>query len=112
MTAVLIVEDDTPALRLLGWGLIDAGFQVGAASSADDACARLETFAAQVVVFNTLALSPEGRRAAFAQLRAAAPHIKIIDLRPDGSPDSGADACVASPVKVSEVVAQINAWVS
>ncbi|HZP58291.1 MAG TPA: response regulator [Dehalococcoidia bacterium] len=110
MVAVLLIESEAPVLRLMGWGLMEEGFQVRAVPSPEEAISVLESYQPDFIVFNT-PLPTEACRRAVESLRARTPRAKILDVSPspDGNArDTGADGYIDYPPRVEDVVAFIR----
>ena len=56
-------------LRLMGWALLEAGFEVASESSIDGAVERTERLTPEVIVFNT-SVPPEAKARCIQVLRA------------------------------------------
>jgi DNA-binding response OmpR family regulator len=110
MASVLVIENDVPAMRLMTWGLMEEGLEVGMAH-VPDAVERLRERAPDIIVFNTLKRTDEKARLV-REFRAVAPLARIIDVseRAEGDiSDIGADAQLTLPLKISELVETIEA---
>jgi DNA-binding response OmpR family regulator len=103
---VLIIEEDSPRVRLLGWALDqETDYQVLIAPSAD----RMSTVAVRprFIVFNTH-MAVRDKRLWIQALRYLVPGVAVIDLHEPAVDDdrdgSGADAYLAKPYHVSSLV--------
>jgi DNA-binding response OmpR family regulator len=104
MSTVLVIENDVPALRLMAWGLMEEGFEVGMAH-VPDALARVRTKPPDVIVFNTLAPA-EQKAALIKEFRQTAPTVRIVDV--SDSDGAGADVRVPLPIRVDVIVDAIR----
>jgi DNA-binding response OmpR family regulator len=104
MATVLVIENDVPALRLMAWGLMEEGFEVGMAH-VPDALDRVRAKPPDFIVFNTLA--PAAQKAALIEnFRTSSPSVRIIDV--SDSDTAGADAHAALPIRVEAIVDAIK----
>ncbi len=108
---ILLIENDVPRLRLMGWGLIEEGFDVVVARSADEAIGRIESLGPAVIIFNTT-LDVESKRACVLELRRKSPDVRIIDVSDDPDVSAGADALLIEPVTIADLAKQIHAWMA
>jgi CheY-like chemotaxis protein len=109
MPTVLVVENDVPAMRLMAWGLMEAGYEV-AVAHVPEAPTHLANRNPDVIVFNTLKRSDE-KAQLVARFRALAPGAAIIDIAVPSDDDAGppfADAHLTTPLQLSELVATIE----
>ncbi len=104
MSTVLVIENDVPALRLMAWGLMEEGFEVGMAH-VPEALERVRAKAPDFIVFNTLAPA-EQKAALIEEFRQSSPSVRIIDV--SDSDTAGADAHVALPIRVDAIVNAIK----
>jgi DNA-binding response OmpR family regulator len=109
MPSVLVIENDLPAMRLMAWGLMEEGIEVGVAH-VPEAAARLRARPPDVIVFNTLKRTGE-KAALVREFRAIAPDSRIIDVSEQtaGSDrDVGADEHLTLPVRIMDLVSAIR----
>ena len=110
MPSVLVIENDVPAMRLMAWGLMEEGMEVGMAH-VPEATDRLRERAPDIIVFNTLKRTDEKARLV-REFRALAPRARIIDVSEQAEgdvSDIGADAQLTVPLKISQLVDTITA---
>ena len=105
MATVLIIERDNRAMRLLAWGLREAGHNVVTSVGADELVIgdRLEP---DVIVFNT-GMPMDVKRLWVSSLRYIVPDVDVIDLSPTGhipTYDTGADGYLEMPYRVNALV--------
>jgi two-component system phosphate regulon response regulator PhoB len=79
MASILLIEDESALQRLLSWVLLNAGFEVSVAKTADDAIARLGDYSPDVIVFNT-EMDDEAKNSVISKLRALSPGARILDV--------------------------------
>lgn len=107
---VLIIEFAPHELRLMGWALLEAGFEVASASSIDDAIERTERLRPRVIVFNT-AVPPEAKSRCIQVLRAINGPSRLINVyepAPGHGPDIPADAYLAKPFNAQDLVGTVR----
>ncbi len=99
MTAILLVEDDVPLIRLAAWFLTEAGFEVRTATlgAADAELGRADSPA--IIVSNTDAVGEE-KQSRFTTWKALQPGVRIVDLDPTGGsqPIPMADESLVLPI--------------
>ena len=105
MSTVLIIERDNRAMRLLAWGMREAGHFVVTSVGADELVIgnRLEP---DVIVFNT-GMPMDVKRLWVSSLRYIVPDVDVIDLSPTGhipTYDTGADGYLEAPYRVDALV--------
>ncbi len=116
---ILVVDDDASHVECVRVALEAQGHQVQVARDGSEALARLETETLDIVILDVIM----PRRTGFAVLGR-------IRRRPDGSPrvliasgndapryreyatSQGADAFLAKPFELSELIATIDGWLS
>src|SRR5438045_4470615 len=94
MAMVLIIEFEPHELRLMGWALLEAGFEVASESSIDGAVERTERLTPEVIVFNT-SVPPEAKARCIQVLRAINASSRVINVYAQvlgQGPDIPADA--------------------
>jgi DNA-binding response OmpR family regulator len=91
---VLLIEDETPRLRLIAWFLADSGHEVALRPVPVQSPAEIPARAPNVIVLNT-GLDPGDKQHAVTLLRSAAPGVPVIDLT-----DAAYPACTASGADV------------
>ena len=109
MPTVLVVENDVPAMRLMAWGLMEAGYEV-AVAHVPEAPTHLEYRGPDVIVFNTLKRSEE-KAQLVARFRELSPASKVIDVAVASDDDPGppfADAHLTMPLSLSVLVSEIE----
>jgi CheY-like chemotaxis protein len=109
MPTVLVVENDVPAMRLMAWGLMEAGFEV-AVAHVPEALDHLTTRRPDLIVFNTLKRTDEKARLV-AQFRGLSPASKIVDVSAESDGDSAppfADAHLTVPLQLAVLVDTLN----
>jgi DNA-binding response OmpR family regulator len=107
---VLIIEFEPHELRLMGWALLEAGFEVASASSIDGAVERTERLRPEVIVFNT-SVPPEAKARCIQVLRAINAASRVINVYAPVSgqgPDIPADAYLEKPFGAQELVGTIR----
>ena len=114
MTRLLLVEDDEPLLRRMSWILLEAGYQVAAASPFDDLPYLARSHSTQIVIFNTDVAGAKKREHIVA-LRDACRGILILDIHTlsqgDGdSSHAGGDACLHKPFDADSLIEIVNDW--
>ena len=93
MKRVLVIEDKLPRLKLLAWGLGDAGYQVTVAQTIGQAFELLQTADVEAIVINTD--SPiDAKAQAIERMRELEPGVRVVDISETDKHDTGADACV------------------
>ena len=105
MATVLIIERDNKAMRLLAWGMREAGHHVVTSVGADELVAgdRLQP---DVIVFNT-GMAVDVKRLWVSSLRYIVPQVDVIDLCTTGdisTYDTGADGYLEAPYRVDALV--------
>jgi DNA-binding response OmpR family regulator len=114
MTKVLIVEPDTPLMRVLGWILADAGFEVVGQHDFGEALRALPEVQPDVTVLNGGdALTDDERGDRIAALRTRWPRGRVIDLTHLGSARDTrsptlADVTLTKPFHAESLVAAIH----
>lgn len=108
---LLLVENDIPAMRLMGWALVEEGFEVSAVQPAD-VVVRLSSDQdpPDCVVFNTMKSAQEKAKI-IADIRALNPAARVIDVTESPSEesyDTGADAYLGLPLQARELVKMIQ----
>ena len=109
MPTVLVIENDVPAMRLMAWGLMEAGFEV-AVAHVPEAHDHLANKRPDVIVFNTLKRNDEKARLV-ATFRELSPATRIIDLSAEsdgGTQPVFADVHLTIPVSLGELVKTLN----
>ena len=108
MPSVLVIENDLPAMRLMAWGLMEEGIEVGVAH-VPEAGERLRARPPDIIVFNTLKRTAE-KAQLVREFRAISPGSRIIDVSETSEGDSevGADAQLTLPVKIDDLVSAIQ----
>src|SRR6266568_1990978 len=110
MAMVLIIEFEPHELRLMGWTLLEAGFEVASASSIDGAVERTERLRPAVIVFNT-SVPPEAKARCIQVLRAVNAASRVINVYEPVTgqgPDIPADAYLEKPFVAQELIATIR----
>ena len=105
MATVLIIERDNKAMRLLAWGMREAGHHVVTSAGADELLAG-ERFEPDVIVFNT-GMPMDVKRLWVSSLRYIVSDVDVIDLSPTGhipTYDTGADGYLEEPYRVDALV--------
>jgi CheY-like chemotaxis protein len=77
--SILLIEDEAALQRLISWFLLDEGYEVSVTDGAETALKRLEHFAPDVIVYNTI-MEEEPKREAMAKMRQLAPSSRILDV--------------------------------
>jgi CheY-like chemotaxis protein len=108
MPTVLVVENDEPAVRLMAWGLMEAGYEV-AVAHVPEAATHLTSRQPDIIVFNTLKRDDE-KAQLVAAFRELSPGSKVIDVAvPHGEAGPAfADVHLTVPLRVDELVAAIK----
>lgn len=114
-TKILVVEDEESIRRFITLNLNVAGFQVGEASSGEDALGLLKFFAPQVVILDIM-LPGIGGLEVCQHIREFAPETIVIMLTAKGQDtdkilglDFGADDYMVKPFNPLELIARIKA---
>ncbi|KUO73314.1 MAG: two-component system response regulator [Desulfosporosinus sp. BRH_c37] len=112
---ILVVEDEESIRRFITLNLNVAGFQVGEASSGEDALGLLKSFAPQVVVLDIMLPGISGLEVC-QHIREFAPETIVIMLTAKGQDtdkilglDFGADDYMVKPFNPLELIARIKA---
>jgi len=79
MPSLLLIEDEAALQRLLSWLLLDAGYEVSVAASAEDGIDRLSSYQPDAIIFNTT-IDDDAKRAAMVVMRDRAPAARILDV--------------------------------
>ena len=106
MANVLIIERDNQAMRLLAWGMQDAGHTV-VVSAGPDELVLGDRVQPDVIVFNT-GMAMDIKRLWVRSLRYMVPNVDVIDLRPAGDEsayNTGSDGYLEPPYGVDQTVA-------
>jgi CheY-like chemotaxis protein len=108
MPSVLVIENDLPAMRLMAWGLMEEGIEVGV-THVPEATERLRARPPDVIVFNTLKRTAE-KAELVRGFRQISPASRIIDVSEtgDGDSDVGADAQLTLPLQIVDLVSAIK----
>jgi DNA-binding response OmpR family regulator len=109
MATVLVVENDVPAMRLMAWGLMEAGFEV-AVAHVPEASEHLLNRRPDFVVFNTLKRTEE-KAQLVARFRELSPTSRIVDVAAASvgeTRSTGADAHLTVPIQIAELVQTLN----
>jgi two-component system KDP operon response regulator KdpE len=111
---VLIVEDDNSLRRILRTTLAAQGFDVGEASTGEEAMTRLRMVNYEVVLLD-MNMPGMGGNETCLQLRRSYPRLPILILTVRDSEDdkvhalnSGADDYITKPFQMRELTARIN----
>ena len=110
MAMVLIIEFEPHELRLMGWALLEAAFEVASESSIDGAVERTEKLRPDVIVFNT-SVPPEAKARCIHVLRAINAQSRVINVYnpvPGQGPDIPADAYLEKPFNADDLVSTIR----
>lgn len=104
---LVVVEDDSPALRLLAWGLQEEGYVVEVCLLDNAAgCIREMAEKPAVALLNMTANIDDKRRCVATLRDAGAPW--VIDLCAVSGEDCGADASVETPYRLTSIVEAIK----
>jgi len=109
MPTVLVVENDVPAMLLMAWGLMEAGFEV-AVAHVPEAFDHLSNRRPDFIVFNTLKRNEEKAKLV-TEFRSLAPATKIVDVAdPSGGEPAPtfADAHLTVPLQLPELIRTLN----
>jgi len=110
VAAVLLIEDETPIVRLMAWYLIDAGFEVSKVARPDDAGRHLRSHAA-VIVFNT-GMPVAERRHWIQAWHQQSPDSRVLDVSETDAmhrlPDIGADGSLRLPFLAETFVDMVS----
>ena len=112
---ILVVEDEESIRRFITLNLNVAGFQVGEASSGEDALGLLKSFVPKVVVLDIMLPGINGLEVC-QHIRKFAPETIVIMLTAKGQDtdkilglDFGADDYMVKPFNPLELIARIKA---
>jgi CheY-like chemotaxis protein len=108
MPTVLVVENDVPAMRLMAWGLMEAGFEV-AVAHVPEAMEHLSHRRPDFVVFNTLKRTDE-KAQLVARFRDLSPASRIIDVAvaSDAPAPTFADAHLTMPLELETLLETLD----
>lgn len=113
MTRVLLVEPDAPLMRVVGWILADAGFEVVCERDFEEALRALPELRPDVTVLNGDDVADAERGDRIAALRTRWPRGRVLDmLRVQAqhmSETTAADVTLAKPFHAESLVAAIHA---
>lgn len=112
MASVVIIENEAPLVRLLGWFLIDAGHQVFAVENVVAATGRITAEPADVVVFNS-GLPASAKLPFVSEWRQLRPGIRVIDVARRAEPGArapytGADAYLQMPFDADDLIGTVD----
>jgi len=110
MAMILIIEFEPHELRLMGWALLEAGFEVASESSIDGAIERTERLRPEVIVFNT-SVPPEAKARRIQVVRAINAESRVINVyepTPGRGPDIPADAYLEKPFGAQDLIGTIR----
>jgi DNA-binding response OmpR family regulator len=108
---VIVLQDEVPLQRLVGWWLDDAGVATDVVRSLDAARDALRSGTVRAAVVNTTAAAKDVR-AAVDSLRTAAPAVRIVVLhngRHREGDEIDADLCVHGPTDADSIVTVVRA---
>jgi DNA-binding response OmpR family regulator len=110
MARALLIEDDRPHMKLLAWGLIDAGHGVSVARTATEGIRMLQAIRVDAIIFNAR-LADDVKRNAMTQMRGlVAPGVRVIDVTESGGDKIGADwSFVARHTSLNEIIRALEA---
>jgi DNA-binding response OmpR family regulator len=113
MTKVLLVEPDAPLMRIMGWILADAGFEVVGEHDFDEALRALPELRPDVTVLNGGDVVTDDERAdRIAALRTRWPRGRVIDMTHlgGGGPQvaTTADVMLTKPFHAESLVAAVH----
>jgi DNA-binding response OmpR family regulator len=114
MTKVLLIEPEQPLMRVMGWVLTEAGFEVIGLQDARTAEKQLPEIRPDVTVLNGDYGEPERARW-LDRLRARWPGARVIDIHRMqvwGESTEHADASLTKPFHADTLVEAINDLVS
>ena len=113
MARILVVEDELPLVRLMGWLLTEAGHVVAAATSHESVAERMDVALPDILVCNS-GMDSDEKRQKFAEWREARPGLRILDIRCSSYPAVpytavGADSHLAMPFHADDLVDAVEA---
>jgi DNA-binding response OmpR family regulator len=112
MTKVLLVEPDAPLMRIMGWILADAGFEVVGEHDFDEALRALPEVRPDVTVLNGGDATDDERADRIAALRTRWPRGRVIDMTHLGAQEpqvaTTADVMLTKPFHAESLVAAIH----
>src|SRR4051812_36813645 len=84
MAHVLLVESEATLGKVLGWYLLEDGFQVSRVANPEDVAAKLGAEpAADLILFNT-GLPTESKSVFIRSWRELAPEVRVLEVSEDG----------------------------
>jgi DNA-binding response OmpR family regulator len=108
---VLVIDDEQALLGLVKAILHGAGFQVITARTGAEAQAHLTNFPVAVALVD-LKLAHEDGGQVIADLRRLRPQLRIVamsgDMEDTATLPSGADAAIAKPFTIQQLLASVN----
>ena len=108
MQKIVVIEDEAPFVRLIGWFLVEAGFEVCVVESAAEATDRLRAVDPGLIVCNS-GLAENEKRAWFKGWRAMSPDLRVVDLYKSDNmltqpAQTGADAYLKMPFHADALI--------
>ena len=111
MTKVVLVEPDAPLMRVMGWILADAGFEVVGEHDFDEALRTLPELRPDVTVLNC-DMTEDACADRIAALRTRWPRGRVIDLQhlqaEHAHETTAADVTLTKPFHAESLVAAIH----
>jgi DNA-binding response OmpR family regulator len=112
LSLVFLIEDETPLIRLIGWYLVDDGYQVAVLRDPDEILRRLPNERPIAIVCNSN-MPPAEKADRFAQWRALVPGVPILDVEERlGAPPSSADAVLYLPMHADDLLSELRRVIS
>ena len=110
MPKVLLIEDEAPLLRLIGWMLVEHSFEVTAVTNGADGALELGDHTRPDIVIFNLHLSIDMKRRYLNMLHTLDPRPKIIELDGADTPASEwmVDAVLTKPFHMDDLLAEIE----
>jgi DNA-binding response OmpR family regulator len=112
MASVVLIENDPPLVRLLGWFLVDAGHAVVAIDNVMAATDHVRTDLPGVVIFNS-GLPASAKLPFISEWRQIHPRLGVVDVSRrtasiEHAPYTGADAYLQMPFDADSLLAAID----
>jgi DNA-binding NtrC family response regulator len=112
MASVVLIENDAPIVRLLGWFLVDAGHAVVAIDNVMAATEHVRTELPDVVVFNS-SLPASAKLPFVSEWRQIHPRLGVVDVSRrsatlERAPYTGADAYLQMPFDADHLLSAIS----
>lgn len=111
MASVLLIEIEAPLVRLMGWFLTEAGYEVTTAADADRAVDEARAAGPPIIVLNTALPDPD-KAQCVERLRSLVPAARILDVSANSWPrqpaDTGADRYLQIPFHADSFIEAVS----